>query len=85
MPAIGLLGTDSPESFVGSLTAIRQGLKEVGYFEGQNVVIEYRWAEGSLRVRHAGRMTGVHEVRAVLRRDLSLERLQARERAPVRE
>jgi len=46
LPVIGLLGTDSPESFVGRLTAIRQGLKEVGYFEGQNVAIEYRWAEG---------------------------------------
>jgi putative tryptophan/tyrosine transport system substrate-binding protein len=65
MPVIGLLGTDSPESFVGRLTAIRQGLKEVGYFEGQNVAIEYRWAEG-----HYDRIPGL--VADLLRRRVAV-------------
>jgi putative tryptophan/tyrosine transport system substrate-binding protein len=46
MPPIGLLSADSAESYASRLTAIRQGLEEVGYIEGQNVTIEYRWAEG---------------------------------------
>ncbi|MEH2560199.1 putative ABC transport system substrate-binding protein [Bradyrhizobium algeriense] len=46
MPLIGLLSSDSAESYAGRLTAIRRGLEEIGYTEGQNVTIEYRWAEG---------------------------------------
>jgi putative tryptophan/tyrosine transport system substrate-binding protein len=46
MPVIGFLGPTSPEAFADRLTAIRQGLKEAGYFEGQNVAIQHRWAEG---------------------------------------
>jgi putative ABC transport system substrate-binding protein len=45
-PVIGLLGPDSPEAYAGRVVAIRQGLRDVGYSEGQNVAIEYRWAEG---------------------------------------
>ena len=43
---VGFLGSDSPELFAERLRAWRQGLKETGYAEGQNVAIEYRWAEG---------------------------------------
>jgi len=46
MPVIGFLGSESPQLFAGRLRAFRQGLKETGYVEGQNVVVEYRWAEG---------------------------------------
>jgi len=46
MPGIGYLGTGSAELNAGSLRAFRQGLKEIGYIEGQNLAIEYRWAEG---------------------------------------
>jgi putative tryptophan/tyrosine transport system substrate-binding protein len=42
MPVIGLLQVGTPSSF--SLSGFRQGLKEGGYVEGQNLVIEYRWA-----------------------------------------
>lgn len=46
MPVIGFLGSDSPELYADRLNALRMGLKQVGYVEGQNVAIEYRWAEG---------------------------------------
>jgi putative tryptophan/tyrosine transport system substrate-binding protein len=43
---IGFLGPGSAESDAYRVTAFRQGLKESGYTEGQNLTIEYRWAEG---------------------------------------
>jgi putative tryptophan/tyrosine transport system substrate-binding protein len=46
MPVIGWLGTTSPEPSANVLSAFRRSLAETGYVEGQNVAIEYRWAEG---------------------------------------
>jgi putative tryptophan/tyrosine transport system substrate-binding protein len=45
-PIIGFLNSGSPGPFARLLAAFHQGLKDGGYVEGQNVVIEYRWAEG---------------------------------------
>ena len=47
MPGIGFLGTTTAEHFADRVAAFREGLKEVGYVEGQNVVIEYRWPVGN--------------------------------------
>ncbi|MBA0083825.1 MAG: ABC transporter substrate-binding protein, partial [Acidobacteria bacterium Pan2503] len=45
MPVIGFLNSGSPEGFTPQLAGFRQGLNEVGYTEGQNVAIEFRWAK----------------------------------------
>ena len=46
MPVVGYLSTASPGENAPAVAAFRQGLSETGYVEGQNVAIEYRWAEG---------------------------------------
>jgi putative tryptophan/tyrosine transport system substrate-binding protein len=48
MPVIGVLGSPSPGSVAADIAAFHEGLSETGYVEGQNVAIEYRWAEGRL-------------------------------------
>jgi putative ABC transport system substrate-binding protein len=48
VPVIGFLNTVSLEGFSDRLTAFREGLKETGFVEGENVAIEFRWAENRL-------------------------------------
>jgi putative tryptophan/tyrosine transport system substrate-binding protein len=48
MPVIGFLNSQSPEGLSDRLRGFRQGLKDAGYIEGENVAIEYRWAENQL-------------------------------------
>jgi len=47
MPVVGFLGTTTPDDFADRVAAFRGGLKEAGYIEGKNVVVEYRWPEGN--------------------------------------
>jgi putative ABC transport system substrate-binding protein len=48
MPVVGFLNSGSAQAFQRHLDAFRQGLREAGYVEGQNVEIDYRWAEGQV-------------------------------------
>src|SRR5438132_5910178 len=45
-PVIGFLSSGSPGPYASSVVAFREGLSETGHVEGQNLAIEYRWAEG---------------------------------------
>jgi putative ABC transport system substrate-binding protein len=45
MPVIGFLGSESPAAWASRVRAFHQGLGEVGFVEGKNVAVEYRWAE----------------------------------------
>jgi len=51
VPVVGILAVASPEANAIRLRAFREGLSTAGYVEGQNVNIEYRWAEA-----HTGRL-----------------------------
>jgi ABC-type uncharacterized transport system substrate-binding protein len=46
IPVIGFLGVGSPSGFAEAVAAFQQGLKDSGWTVGENVAIEYRWAEG---------------------------------------
>jgi putative tryptophan/tyrosine transport system substrate-binding protein len=48
LPVIGFLHPTSPDANADRMNAFRQGLKNTGYVEGENVAIEYRWAEGQI-------------------------------------
>jgi putative ABC transport system substrate-binding protein len=48
MPVIGFLHSGSPDAFASWVAAFRRGLNEASFIEGQNVAIEFRWAEGQL-------------------------------------
>jgi putative ABC transport system substrate-binding protein len=47
MPRIGYLGAFTPSAGAPLLEAFRQGMRELGYVEGRNIFIDYRWAEGT--------------------------------------
>ena len=47
MPLVAFLNSGSSEGYAPMVAAFRQGLKEAGYVEGQNVAVEYRWARGN--------------------------------------
>ena len=48
MPVVGFLNSQSPDGFTNRLRGFRQGLKDTGYVEGENVAIEYRWADNQI-------------------------------------
>jgi len=67
MPVIGFLGYwESPRSITGSLVAFHQGLAETGFVEGQNVAIEYRWANFQYNQLRAHAAELVHRAVAVI-------------------
>jgi putative ABC transport system substrate-binding protein len=47
MPVVGFLNNASPGPYAPMVTQFHQGLREIGYVEGRNVVMAYRWAEGA--------------------------------------
>jgi putative tryptophan/tyrosine transport system substrate-binding protein len=49
VPVIGYLHSASPEPYSPMIAAFREGLAEAGYVDGQNVTIDYRWAEALYR------------------------------------
>jgi putative ABC transport system substrate-binding protein len=58
VPVIGFLDSGSPEGMTANLAAFHQGLLETGYIEGQNVAVEYRWAQGHGPARVPARAWG---------------------------
>ena len=48
MPVVGFLNGAAPPAYARMLSAFLKGLGETGYLEGQNVKIEYRWAQGQI-------------------------------------
>ena len=65
MPVIGFLQGASPDGYAPMVSSFRRGLKETGYVEGQNVAIEFRWANGQY-----DRLAGL--ARELIRRPVSV-------------
>jgi putative ABC transport system substrate-binding protein len=65
IPIVGFINSVSPKPYAPNVNGFLQGLKEAGYIEGQNVKIEYRWAEG-----HYDRLPGL--AAGLVRRDVTV-------------
>jgi putative tryptophan/tyrosine transport system substrate-binding protein len=78
MPVIGFLNGGSSDGYVAQVAAFRQGLKEGGYVDGQNVKIEYRWADDRYD-RLPGMATDLvrHEVTAIVANTPAVRAAQA--------
>ena len=66
-PVVGFLGSESPDVWASRLQEFRRGLSEVGFTEGQNLSIEYRWAQGrNERLPSMATELVRHQVRAII-------------------
>jgi hypothetical protein len=79
MPVIGFLSSRSPDEAKQSVTAFGSGLRTTGHVDGQNVVIEYRWADGEYGRHRSWQPISFSEVwRCSLRPEANLRRLRPR-------
>jgi putative tryptophan/tyrosine transport system substrate-binding protein len=63
VPVVAYLHSASPEPYAAMVAAFQNGLAEAGYVDGQNVKIDYRWAEGHLAVPRIGIATWLSQRR----------------------
>jgi putative ABC transport system substrate-binding protein len=67
MSVVGFLGSESPDVWADRLRQLRRGLSELGFIEGQNLSIEYRWADGrNERLPSMAAELVSHQVRAII-------------------
>src|SRR5262245_27257375 len=66
MPVVGFLNSASSSGYMPMVSAFRQSLKDVGYVEGRNVAIDFRWAEGQYGLLPAMAVDRVHRQVSVI-------------------
>src|SRR5499427_10858031 len=67
MPVVGFLSSRSPGESASVVAAFRQGLRETGFIEGQNLGIAFRWAEGGYGRRNRWRLQALSPIISLMR------------------
>jgi putative ABC transport system substrate-binding protein len=81
IPVVGFLDSGSPAEWAHLVAAFKEGPNELGYVEGKNVAVEYRWAQGENDQLSAGRSSS--SPRSVRQRRLLPKRRQPPRKAPL--